>query len=63
MTAARQYGALTQVYHEGGLFTDIDRLHDVRLDALIEPNSTKMLLPLSDRGEQGISDFAQAATL
>jgi hypothetical protein len=48
---------LLKVYREGGLYTDLDRLHNRRLDDLIA-NETRFVLPLSDRGDQ-IGDFAQ----
>lgn len=57
----RHTASVPQVLREGGLYTDLDRLHDVNLDVdVLERNATRMLLPLSDRGENGIGDIAQA---
>jgi hypothetical protein len=47
---------LLKIYREGGLYTDLDRLHDRSLDFIT--NRTRMLLPMSGRGDQ-IGDFAQ----
>jgi hypothetical protein len=49
---------LLKMYHEGGMYVDIDRLHNKKLDSVITAGVTKMLLPVfTHRGT--FQDFSQ----
>ena len=51
---------LMKLYYEGGMYTDIDRLHNIPMaDLLDERGTTKMLLPIWGSIESGPFDFAQ----
>ena len=36
---------LLKMYYEGGVYTDLDRLHNQRFDTILDANRTKMMLP------------------
>ena len=36
---------LLKMYYEGGVYTDLDRLHNQRFDEILDVNRTRMLLP------------------
>jgi hypothetical protein len=49
---------LLKMYHEGGMYVDIDRLHNKELSTVITHSTTKMLLPIF--AHEGVfQDFSQ----
>lgn len=50
---------LLKLYHEGGVYTDVDRLHNTDMATLITPGVTKMLLPIYGTLGTASFDFAQ----